>query len=195
MVYFVTGPSGVGKTSFSTMIKNTYNVDFFDTGPILREIYKNSNSNQSFSSWIRENEDRYGAEFAISSICKKMFDTFNNQLTTIIIGNRSIDGINYMIRNLNIQNYCIVYLDADFECLKTNIENREKIYLSDEDFERIIRSGNEMGLLNLKEFVLSNPNFCYYYYKHQNENLKYLNIYKVITSKMQSDSKKNGRVK
>ena len=39
MVYFVVGPSGVGKTCFSKTINEQYGIPVFDTGPLLRNIY------------------------------------------------------------------------------------------------------------------------------------------------------------
>ena len=101
---------------------------------------------------------------------------------TIIIGNRCIEGITYIINYFNLTDYRIIYLDASFDCLKTNYETREKKRLTDEEFQDRIDGGNKMGLLFLKQFILENSNNnCYYYFKKENEDLNYVDIFNEIS--------------
>lgn len=44
-------------------------------------------------------------------------------------------------------------MDAPFEQLKKNYEDREKIKLEDEQFEAILQKEREMGLEDLKEYA------------------------------------------
>lgn len=187
MIYFVVGPSGVGKTSFSKLIKERRNVKIFDTGPILRNIYIKGNYKISFGEWIKCGEEKYGDNYAISLICNEIKDIFKNDSDTIIIGNRCIDGIKYMIDFLNIHDYIIIYFDASFDCLKTNYEKRENIKITDNEFDNIIKGGNKMGLLELKRYVLENLKH-YYYFKNDNKDLNYLNIFDNITKKIKKRS-------
>lgn len=182
MIYFVVGPSGVGKTSFSNLLKRKRNVKIFDTGPILRNIYIKGNYKISFGEWVKCGEDKYGDNYAITLICNEIRDIFKNNSDTIIIGNRCIDGIKYTIESLNIYDYIIIYFDASFDCLKTNYEKREKIKITDNDFYEIIEGGNKMGLLELKRYVLENSKH-YYYFKNDNNDLNYLNIFDNISKK------------
>ena len=69
MVYFIVGPNGVGKTFFANKFSNDTNIKTFDTGPILRNIYKSRNLNIPFSKWIQIGENEYGDNFAIGLIC------------------------------------------------------------------------------------------------------------------------------
>ncbi len=183
MIYFVVGPSGVGKTSFSSLIKEKRNIEYFDTGPILRNIYVKSNNKISFGEWIRLGEMQYGQNYAISLICNEIKDIYKSDNDIIIIGNRCIDGINYMIDSLNICDYIIIYFDASFDCLKSNYENRENVKINDNEFDVIIKGGNKMGLLELKRYVLESSKH-YYYFKNDNNDLNYLNIFDNISKKI-----------
>ena len=97
MVYFVVGPSGVGKTIFSKMVNKKYEIPVYDTGPILRNIYTNLKLKISFQEWINLNESIYGDNFAISMICDNIKKLLKSKKETIVIGNRCIEGINYFI--------------------------------------------------------------------------------------------------
>ena len=182
MVYFVVGPSGVGKTCFSKTINEQYGIPVYDTGPILRNIYSKLKIEESFSEWVSKNEKKYGDNFAISLICEDIKEQINPKALTIIIGNRCIEGITYIINCFNLTDYRIIYLDASFDCLKTNYETREKKRLTDEEFQDRIDGGNKMGLLFLKKIILENSNNnCYYYFKKENEDLNYVDIFNEIS--------------
>ena len=189
MVYFVVGPSGVGKTIFSKMVNKKYEIPVYDTGPILRNIYTNLKLKISFQEWINLNESIYGDNFAISMICDNIKKLLKSKKETIVIGNRCIEGINYFINYFNLNDYKIIYLDASYACLKKNYETREKKCISDDEFQERINGGNKMGLTILKEYVLRNlKNNCLYYYKNGNEDIDYINIFDEI-SKRKSEKK------
>ncbi len=181
MIYFVVGPSGVGKTCFSQTIQKQYGIPIYDTGPILRHKYKELKINVSFSEWIEDNEKKHGDNFAISVICDDIKE-IRLESSAIIIGNRCIDGINYMIDYFRLKHYCIIYLDASYNCLKLNYENREKRIVTDIEFQKVIDGGNQMGLPILKEYVLENlDKNCFYYYKKSNDELSYIDIFDEIS--------------
>ena len=182
MVYFVVGPRGVGKTCFSKTINEQYGIPVYDTGPILRNIYSKLKIEESFSEWISKNEKKYGDNFAISIICEDIKEKIDPKSVAIIIGNRCIEGITYIINYFNLTDYRIIYLDASFDCLKTNYETREKKILTDEEFQDRIDGGNKMGLLSLKQFILENlNNNSYYYFKKTNKDLNYVDIFNEIS--------------
>lgn len=182
MIYFIVGPSGVGKTWFSKAINEQYGISIYDTGPILRNIYNKLKIEETFSEWVSINEKKYGDNFAISIICEDIKEQINPKSLAIVIGNRCIEGITYIINYFNLTDYCIIYLDASFECLKTNYETREKKNTTDEEFQDRIDGGNKMGLLSLKQFVLENlNNNCFYYFKKTNEDLNYIDVFKEIS--------------
>lgn len=184
MVYFVVGPSGVGKTSFSEIVNRQYGIPVYDTGPILRNIYKNLELKISFPEWINLNESKHGDNFAISIICDNVKKLLNPREESIVIGNRCIEGINYFIDYFGLEEYKIIYLDASYDCLKNNYETREKKHISDDEFQDRIDGGNKMGLLILKEYVVKNlENKCLYYYKNKNEDLNYMNIFDEISKR------------
>lgn len=182
MVYFVVGPSGVGKTCFSETINKQYGIPVYDTGPILRNIYRRLKISESFLEWISSNEKKHGENFAISIICDDIKDRMNPEEKSIVIGNRCIEGIRYMINYFNLTDYQIIYLDASYDCLKRNYEKRENKIVSDEEFQAIIDGGNKMGLLLLKQFILKNlKNNCSYYFKNTNEELNYIYVFNEIS--------------
>ena len=178
MVYFIVGPNGVGKTYFAKEISKKYRIPMFDTGPILRSVHKKLQTEESFSEWVSDNEKKYGNDFAISTICKEIESQLNNKTSFIVVGNRCIEGISYVIEFFCLTDYRLIYLDASFDCLKKNYKARENKILSDKEFESKIVGGNIMGLSFLKQFACENVNQkCFYYYKNNNEDLVYANIF------------------
>lgn len=180
MICFVVGPSGAGKTYFSKTISEIYGIPVYDTGPILRNIYKKLRIKTNFSEWISDNEKKHGSNFAISVICKEINQQIDDEPLSIIVGNRCIEGINYLVEFLK-QDYRLIYLDASYNCLKKNYETRENKIISNKEFKDRIAGGNMMGLGKLKQFVLENSNNkCFYYYKEKNESLNYIDVFNEI---------------
>lgn len=191
MICFVVGPSGVGKTCFAQNINELYGIPIYDTGPILRHVYKNLQIEESFGKWISDNERKYGNDFAISVITKEIKSRIDTNFLSIIVGNRCIEGIRYLINSLELSEYRLIYLDACYDCLKRNYEQRENKTFSNKEFQEIIDGGNRMGLIALKQFALENSNNrCFYYYKEKNEDLIYDKIFKEIFDTKISDNKK-----
>lgn len=184
LVFFIVGPSGVGKTFFANKIRQKYNITFFDTGPILRKYYSHQHLTFSFGEWIQSNEKKYGDNFAISCICKAIQDSIEDNSIIIITGNRCIAGINYMVDFFSIKKYFIIYLDASYKCIKDNIEKREDIKLNNEEFNSIINGDISMGLGSLKQYVLSKPDECFYFYKKNNSDFNCENKFASILEKI-----------
>lgn len=86
----------------------------------------------------------------------------------ILIGFRTIDGILYTIKHLNIDDYSILYVDATIELLFNNYISREKKNISFEEFKLYIENELKSGLGKLKSLALDGE-FVDYYYKLSNE--------------------------
>ena len=71
--------------------------------------------------------------------------------------------------------------------MKSNYEKRENIKITDSEFDDIIKGGNKMGLLELKRYVLENSKH-YYFFKNDNNDLNYLNIFDNISKKIMKRS-------
>lgn len=156
-VFFIVGPHGVGKTYTVNKIKDIVDIQHIDLGPLIREAHKRFSPNSSLEEWICDGEKEYGKNFTDVIICKQIERLSNgkNADTTIITGSRSLGGIEFIVRKFAIFAPHIVYITASFEQLKRNYENREKISLTDEEFNKILQKEKDMGLEQLEEYSKS----------------------------------------
>lgn len=168
MVYFINGHRGCGKSFVARQLQNQIDCNLFDTGPIIREIHNRFAKEASFAEWIQENENKYGKNFTNEIICKNM-DINENELN-IIIGNRSLSGIKYIIDYFNLTDYKICFIDGDVELFRNNYNLREGLNLNSEKFNQIMELENMSGVGEIKKFVLENSDKGLYFYKNSNDN-------------------------
>lgn len=175
-VLFLVGPHASGKTYSANRYKEG-NVDkkicVIDTGPIMRRIHDAMNPGLTMQEWIDYLERTYGknitSKIIANEIGKIMDETDGDKF--IIIGFRSLSGINFVTDNLKIDNYRIVYLDADLDLLYNNYELRINGNISKEEFKKKIDYEMSLGLDNLRELALSNDSTIRYYCKRTNEDI------------------------
>lgn len=180
MVYFICGHRGCGKSYLINQICKERICHVFDTGPILRNSFKNLNLDVSFSDWIKINEEKEGRNFTNKIICQSI--NLNEDDVNIIIGNRSMDGINYILDYFNIEDYKIVYIDGDYELFRVNYNMRENKNLNVNEFNAIIDFENSMGIRQIEYFVKNNYDKCLYFYKKCNND----DIFNAIMFEMSS---------
>ena len=180
MIYFICGHRGSGKTYLAKQISSATGISMFDTGPVIREEYKSQNKGESFSQWLEENTKKEGKDFTNSLICKHI--SYNNSNDLIIIGNRSILGINYIVDFLNNPDYRIVYIDGDYDLFRKNFNQRENLSYDMPKFMKIINLELEMGMDDVKAFILDNPDKSYYFYKEKNDNAIFDSLINLITN-------------
>lgn len=166
MVYFVCGHRGCGKSYIINQIKEQIACHVFDTGPILRESFRRLNLDMSFQEWVKINEKKYGKTFTNQIICQNIH--LNNNDISIIVGNRSMNGINYILEYFNIENYKIIYIDGDYELFRTNYNRRENKNLNISEFNSIIDLENSMGIEQIEYFVKNNCDKGLYFFKKSN---------------------------
>ncbi len=195
-VYFIVGPHGVGKTYLVNEIrKMNEDIIHVDTGPLIREIHASSKSSLSLREWVIQGENLFGDHFTdmmlaerIKYIVKDHYDSF-----IIITGNRSIEGIKYLVERFQIKQPSIIFLDAPFYSLKYNYEERERKGLNNIEFGDLIEDENRQGLRNLKNYVLDNEECCHYFYRENNNDITNEEIYnQVILKKDKQKTKKLG---
>ena len=168
-VLFVTGHHGVGKTHLVNSLKSEFDIQHFDTGPIIRELFSRSDCS-SIEKWTEVGEEQYGKDFTNQVLCEEMaIRGIDYSRSIVITGNRSLNGIKYNSTYFGVSSPNIIYLDASFALLKQNYEAREKISLSSIEFARILDKEIAQGLNQLKGYVLDNKDDCLYNYKHGNE--------------------------
>lgn len=169
MVYFICGHKGSGKSYLMNQIKESVDCNVFDTGPILREEYKKSVSNcaMSFGDWLKTNEKIYGNDYTNFIICKNMDLDLNK--TNIIIGNRSMIGIKYIINYFEILNYKICFIDGNLDLFRLNYNKRENLNLNENEFKKILEIEKSMGIEEIENIVKKNVDTSFYFYKEYND--------------------------
>jgi len=167
MVYFICGHRGCGKSFLANQLKDNTNCNLYDTGPIVRNCYKQTNRGLSFDEWLSLGIEMYGNDFTNQIICSNI--NLNSEKDTIIIGNRGLEGILYIINYFNIENYKIYFIDGDFNLFRENYNYREGLNLSIEEFNEVIEKENSMGIRHIENFVIENPDKGKYFYKNKND--------------------------
>lgn len=167
MVYFISGHRGCGKSFVAKQIKQVTNCNVFDTGPIVRSVHKRYASELSFAYWLELGEAEYGKDFTNQLICKNI--EINENELTIIIGNRTLTGIKYIIDYFGIDNYKICFIDGDIELFRNNYNTRESLNFNPYEFNQVMQLENIMGIGDIKQFVKENPEKGLYFYKKQND--------------------------
>ena len=169
-MYFIAGHHGVGKTFLVNELKKEIDLTHFDTGPMIRALYAKSNTDVSFKSWILAGEEKYGLDFTNQIICQEMKHNLKNDTPNIVItGNRSLEGIMYISKYFFITLPSIIYLESPFDLLKTNYEARERIKLTDLEFEKKFLEEIKSGLYNIRDYVIEHQDTCLFVHKLNND--------------------------
>lgn len=168
---FIIGHHGVGKTYLMNSYVDDDSIYTFDAGPFLRRKKEVEAPKMSMGDWVDELETKYGY-FATTELMAKEIGTNikeHNYKVLLIFGFRHLDCIERLIEILRIDNWKVVYLDAEFHLIKQNYENRENIKISDKTFERELEEENKWGLGELREWVENNPLKAVKLYKKEND--------------------------
>ena len=183
MIYYFCGHRGCGKNFLANQLTRYVPIKIIDTGPIIREAYKKYNTNNSsFKEWIEENEKRYGKNFSNMVISK--IANIKKENDYIVIGYRSINGIKYFNDYFGITDYQIYFIDGDYTLFRKNYNTREKTDISKEEYEKIVKIEESMGIKKIKEFVLNNKYKGKYYFKKQNDDIIFQDILKEIKERI-----------
>lgn len=144
---FVVGPHASGKSALAKYSLSDGNHQFFDTGPLLRSYHQHDRPGTSFGEWVSSNEEEYGVAFT-DDVLAGHISTALKQKTAkaVVIGNRSIDGIDRLSDTLGASERKIVYIDAPTELLYERYQQREQRTLSSSEFEEILDRDRRMGL-------------------------------------------------
>lgn len=165
-ILFLTGPHAVGKTYASKEICNSYeNIDMIDTGPIMRQLYKESGFGSSIGEWVATLENNFGEDITslliATEIKKILSESYCDNI--IVIGFRSLRGILYTAKYLNLDNYHVLFVDANRELLYENFLKREKNNISYQDFENYLDEELKSGLGEIRNCAVKNINSIKYY--------------------------------
>lgn len=169
MVYFICGHRGCGKSYIVNQLKSLVDCDIYDTGPILRTEYKNLELDLSFSEWIKNGEQQYGKDFTNYAICKNI--NLDSDRNNIIIGNRSMEGIKFIVNFFGISDYKICFIDGNYDLFRLNYNSRENLNLDVIEFNEIINLEIFMGIKEIEDFVKNNLDNNLYFYKEKNDDI------------------------
>ena len=183
MIHYFCGHRGCGKNYLASQITESAPIEIIDTGSIIREAYKKFNTNNSsFKEWMEENEKKYGENFSNMLISK--IANVKKEKDYIVIGYRSIEGIQYLNKYSGIIDYQIYFIDGDYDLFRKNYNQREKTNISEEEYEEIVKVEETMGIDKIKEFVLNNQDKGRYYFKKQNDDTIYHDVIREIKERI-----------
>ena len=147
---FVVGPHASGKSALARRGLNHSAHLFFDTGPLLRAYHQHDCPGTAFGAWASLNEEEYGSTFTDDVLAGHISTTLRQVSgKAVIIGNRSIDGIDRISETLGASDRKIVYVDAPTDLLHERYQNREQRIVSKTEFEDILDRDRRMGLTAL----------------------------------------------
>jgi len=116
----------------------------------------------SFGDFISEGENRLGKRFAdnllVQEIERRLLDNHDSEIKRdlLLIGSRSIDGINYLRENITVDNgrpKRIVYIEASERILYERYKKREGFDISLQDFKNILDKDRKMGVLSIRPYA------------------------------------------
>ena len=168
---FIIGHHGVGKTHLMNCYLNNKDIYTFDAGPFLRNQKDNQQPHMTMQEWVEQLEQKKGY-FATTELMAeeiKKHITRPKYKAALIFGFRHLDCIEHLLKLLTITDWQVIYLDADFELIKRNYEQRENITISDKTFARELVEEDKWGLGELRQWVYNNKNNAVKIYKHRND--------------------------
>jgi len=166
---FLVGPDAVGKSCFLNELSTKTNFFTFDIKKQLKKLHQEYSPKIKFEKWINYLNRKHGS-YGIYEMLQKEFDKEYDGSNNVVITRFSeIQGIEYMIMYYKPELYEILYLDADYNLLKSNLESKEKINISDKKFQKHLVNEEENGLKYIKDLATSNLINFRYFKKNNNE--------------------------
>lgn len=169
-VLFLIGPHASGKSySSKKYISKNPETVMIDTGPIMRKLHNQAAPELTMGEWVKSLEKKYGnnitSQIINSEIKKRMENSDASEY--ILIGFRTLEGIMYTMKNLELKNCSILYVDATKNLLYKNFMLRgEKMPYK--EFEEYLANEEKSGLGTLKQIALEDSNLIDYYYRTNN---------------------------
>lgn len=150
---FIVGPHGAGKTEvIKSALDNKFAV--IDTGPILRDIHRQERPDVNFKEWIELGERLRGSNFAnevLAVAIRSITKAIDHPSGIVVIGNRSVQGIDFLKQRLNPSDSRIVYVQAPKGILYIRFKDRERRKdMTLKEFDAILQEEMQMGLLKIE---------------------------------------------
>lgn len=159
LMIIIAGPHGAGKTTIAKMLTE-HKFDFLDLGGILRGKQKSDCPNENFKDWCANKEKIHGLNFTDDIVVEEINNYIYSVMPKlsqkpqdiIIVGSRSLRGINYItqkVKTINGHENIIIYIDAPFNILFSRYCEREKKQLAPMDFQKLLDDDDKNGLMNI----------------------------------------------
>ena len=178
-VMFIVGSRATGKTyTINKYLEETNEKKLIiDTGPIMRELHKNSGCKKDIVGWMKELELQYGKDISSKIIAEEIEKKINESSCDdiIIIGYRTFDSLKYLIDKFNIEDFVVLYIDGPISLLYDNYCKREGRKITFNEFEYNINQEQKHGLIKLKACaMLGCEKFEYFYKKTNDDSFEYI---------------------
>lgn len=157
-ILYMAGPHGAGKTHAAKELA-AYGFVRIDLGPTIRRLHQETGTPLSLGEWIAQEEKQHGNTFTDDllrrEVEKVVRDNENKTdvIGILVLGSRSLQNIKYLSSAFNqvarIQK--TLYIEAPESLLKSRYENREGFPLTVQEFARILKKDENMGLLGIKQ--------------------------------------------
>ena len=182
---FIVGPHASGKTYSTSMYLNKNNINdvtMIDTGPIMRQLHEKSGHHGNIGEWVsaleREKGDTITSVMITDEIRKRLNSSGNQK--AILIGFRTLETIRFVIQELELKDFSVLYVDGSFDLLYRNYISREHNYITKNEYLSYLAEEREAGLKVLKPYAISKEGGFSYFFKRSNDDsfegflLKYL---------------------
>jgi len=189
---FLTGHHAAGKTTVAKALA-FYNFTCLELGTILREKWHNEAPEIKFNLWYRSKERTYGQTFTDRVLVKEIKKQIKNVINTtkkpqdlILVGNRSLSGIQYIINKVplfNNRKNIIIFISAPTKILKKRYCVREKKQISFKNFQLLLKKDRQLGI----ETIIPYADFKIYNNGSKQQLMK--TTKKIIFSKLKYSSK------
>lgn len=157
---FIVGQHGCGKTE-SSKILSKLGFLCIDLGPIIRLIYKRDTKKLTINNWIKQGESKFGKRFSdivlvneINAILKNNIDGYSG---IVILGSRSIAGVNYISKNISdifSHHNMLAYIEVKEHILYQRYNKREGTNYDLKEFQdNILGPEKQMGVKKLRRIA------------------------------------------
>lgn len=183
-VTFICGPHGSGKSYIGEILSSEDSALLhFECGPTIRKLHAMSGSTLCLHEWISECNELHKTNYVEKSLRNELLDAVslhNNDAPIIVSGVRSMGHIRYICEPWEIANPSIVYIDCDTRKSRQNCIYRENRAISQDDIDSFLQHDYEMGLLDIKAYVIENPDECMLLVNDDNHIEKYMSRIRAI---------------
>ena len=122
----------------------------FDTGPTLRAMHKKDHTELTFDEWVLRGEQTVGTYFTDQLLATELLKLSAESMHSngiVVVGNRSISGIQYLKDNVDHSDSKIIYVDAPKHVLYERYKQREIAEdLTQLEFDAILEKDKKLGL-------------------------------------------------